>query len=49
VKIHDLARATLIISDNGSGEDVVLNIIVPRQRGRFAPYYEQVDVRVKIR
>lgn len=49
VKIHDLARATLIISDNGSGDDVVLNIIVPRQRGRFAPYFEQGDVRVKIR
>ncbi len=49
VKIHDLARATLIISDNGSGDDVVLNIIVPRQRGRFAPYFEQGDVRVTIR
>lgn len=49
VKIHDLARATLIISDNGSGDEVVLNIIVPRQRGRFAPYFEQGDIRVKIR
>jgi len=49
VKLHDLARATLIISDNGSGDDVVLNIIVPRQRGRSAPYFEQGDVRVKIR
>ena len=49
VKIHDLARAALIISDNGSGDEVVLNIIVPRQRGRFAPVYEQGEVRIKLR
>lgn len=49
IKIHDIARATLIISDNGSGDEVVLNIIVPRQRGRYAPYFEQGDVRVQIR
>jgi serine protease Do len=48
MKIHDLARATLIISDIGSGDEVVLNIIVPRQRGR-STNFEQGDNRVKIR
>ncbi|MBI1178540.1 PDZ domain-containing protein [bacterium] len=46
--MHDLARATLALSEIGPGDDVVLRVIARRQRGAFTRL-QQGDVRIKLK
>jgi serine protease Do len=46
--MHDLARATLALSEEGPGADVTLTVIGRRQRGNFVRI-QQGDVQVRLR
>ncbi len=47
-RLHDLARATLAVSEVGSGEDMTLTVIGRRQRGNLN-LLQQGEVTVKLR
>lgn len=47
-RLHDLARATLLVADAGSGDEITLTVIGRRQRGNVVRL-QQGEVKVKVR